>query len=253
MTVLILRPEPEGQKLVDALRQYHIAATQMSLFTITSGKELNQLKSQLDKLQSTDFLIAVSINAVKEADSWLKSQNCHWSTHITYYAVGQKTAQALTKVTNCSVVAPLRQQNSEGLLEIPALKNATSGQALILRGNGGRELIKTRLLEQGVHVQYCETYQRQWLEGDLNPLAQQWQQSIKTVVITSGEQLIFLNQQLSSALKSWLHSCRLYVPSERIKKQAIQLGFTSISSVGSAANSTLITVLRDDKQNGIIE
>ncbi|UJF19405.1 uroporphyrinogen-III synthase [Vibrio sp. SS-MA-C1-2] len=253
MSVLILRPKSEAKKLVAELQRENIPATYCSLFSIMPGKALNQLKSQLDTLRSKDFLIAVSVNAVKEADSWLKSQNSRWPTEVNYYAVGQKTAQALSQMTQCKVVAPQQQQTSEGLLEIAALKNTTTGKALILRGNGGRELIKTQLEEQGIDVQYCETYQRKWLERDFDQLAQHWQQSVKTVVVTSGEQLLFLNRNLSSALQQWLHGCRLYVPSERIKQQAKQLGFTSITSVGSAANSTLITVLRDDKQNGIIE
>ncbi len=74
---------------------------------------------------------------------------CRWS----------KTAHYLSKCTQQKVHYP-EVSDSEHLLRLPALQNVEQQQVLILRGNGGRELIKDALVRRGAKVHYSETYKR---------------------------------------------------------------------------------------------
>ena len=63
-------------------------------------------------------------------------------------AVGATTASALERSCGRPVVAPA-DQRSEGVLALPQLQDVAGRDIVIVRGNGGRELIKQGLLARG--------------------------------------------------------------------------------------------------------
>jgi uroporphyrinogen-III synthase len=138
-----------------------------------------------------------------------------------YFAIGRTTALALHKVSNRQVRYPLDREISEVLLQLPELQNIAGKKALILRGNGGRELLGDTLRERGA-VTFCECYQRSARHYDGAEEAMRWQsRGVSTLVITSGEML----QQLWTLIpqwyrERWLLSCRIFVVSERLAEQA---------------------------------
>ena len=59
---------------------------------------------------------------------------------------------------------PAEGDDSEALLELPALREAIARpdpRVLIMRGEGGRELLAERLRELGASVEYLELYRRE--------------------------------------------------------------------------------------------
>ena len=59
---------------------------------------------------------------------------------------------------------PAEGDDSEALLELASLREAIAGpdpRVLILRGEGGRELLAERLRELGASVEYLELYRRE--------------------------------------------------------------------------------------------
>ncbi|HIF9228731.1 TPA: uroporphyrinogen-III synthase [Photobacterium damselae] len=244
MTILVTRPSPDGEQLAHQLCAVGLTAIHQPLLAITSGDEVDLLISQLNWLKSDDFLIAVSDHAVKLAHNYLQSQGASWPKNVHYMAVGHKTAATLAKVTGQSVLMPQHRCDSEGLLALSELQQIRHRRVLILRGNGGRELIRQELIARHAEVHYCETYQRCWLPLDGTTLADSWQQQqVDKLVVTSGEQLAFLHQLVPQHNHAWFLNCHLFVPSQRIADQASQLGFTHISTVGSASNQALFTFL----------
>ncbi|MGF1683052.1 uroporphyrinogen-III synthase [Photobacterium minamisatsumaniensis] len=245
MTVLITRPAPDCHQLVQQLDAAGISAIAQPLLEIKPGQQLEQLISQLQQLKKDDFLIAVSVNAVNLAHNYLMSVGASWPKNVHYIAVGHKTAEMLKSRTEQPVRSPTERCDSEGLLALPELSDVNGKRILILRGNGGRELIYHTLQQRGANVSYCATYQRCWIPLDGQALCQQWQQRhVSKMVITSGEQLSHLAQLVPDNAKAWFYQCHLFVPSQRIANQAKKLGFTTISTVGSAANGPLFTTLR---------
>ena len=244
MTILITRPAPECHELTRQLNAAGINAIAQPLLTIEAGRGLPALISQLNTLKTDDFLIAVSDHAVNLAHNYLMSQGASWPKNVHYMAVGHKTAAALATATRQKVITPPTRCDSEGLLALPELKQVCDRKILILRGNGGRELIYQTLNQRNAAVSYCETYQRCWLALDGESLCQTWQaQQVSALVVTSGEQLTQLSGLIPEQDLAWFFQCHLFVPSQRIANQADELGFEHISTVGSAANTALFTFL----------
>ena len=141
---------------------------------------------------------------------------------------------------------PLDREISEVLLQLPELQNIAGKKALVLRGNGGRELLAETLTARGADVTLCECYQRCPIHYDGAEEAMRWQsRDVKTIVVTSGEML----QQLLTLIplwyrENWLFKCRLLVVSERLAKLAQEMGWQDIQVADSADNDALLRALQ---------
>ncbi|WP_117236436.1 uroporphyrinogen-III synthase [Vibrio maerlii] len=240
MTVLVTRPAPQGQALCQMLDLTDIPTLYQPLITILPGAELDQLATMLT---SADIVIAVSQHAIEHSQNVLSAHNQAWPKK-TYLAIGQKTAHSLSTVAEQKVNYP-ETSDSEHFLLLPELQHIDGKKVLILRGNGGRELIKQALEEHGAIVSYCETYQRAPQEIECQQLVASWQQnSVDTIVVTSGEQLQLLMEQLPSVEHSWITQQYLVVPSSRIAQLANQFGFNKVEISQSASNQDITTALQ---------
>ena len=242
MSILVTRPLPQGEELVSRLRALGRVAWSFPLIEFTPGRQLPELGAQLENLAAGDLLFALSQHAVEFAHSRLQQQRLRWPSAPDYFAIGRTTALALHKVSNRHVRYPLDREISEVLLQLPELQNIAGKRALILRGNGGRELLGDTLRERGADVTFCECYQRSARHYDGAEEAMRWQsRGISTLVITSGEML----QQLWTLIpqwyrERWLLSCRILVVSERLAEQARELGWQDIQVADSADNDALL-------------
>jgi uroporphyrinogen-III synthase len=83
----------------------------------------------------------------------LPTRSCNSRTALAnrprYFAIGRTTALALHTVSGADVRYPLDREISEVLLQLPELQTIAGKRALILRGNGGRELLGETLRERG--------------------------------------------------------------------------------------------------------
>lgn len=250
MTILVTRPEQESQALCDALQALGHHAISHPLLTIHPGKELSLLPNYFSLLSDGDFLIAVSQHAVQHAQDYLQLQQKEWKKGVNYIAVGQKSAQYLRSYISDPVHFPT-PSDSEHLLALPVLDNVAGKKVLILRGNGGRDLIYQALEDLGAEVTYCETYQRQSTTFNGAIKAKEWQENnVNTLIITSGEQLSFFTSQFTNTDLDWVLDCRLLVPSERINQLGQQLGYQHIETVGGASNSDLLHYFSEHHNDG---
>ncbi|VUS41552.1 uroporphyrinogen-III synthase [Klebsiella pasteurii] len=246
MSILVTRPLPQGEELVSRLRALGRVAWSFPLIEFTPGRQLPELSAQLASLAAGDLLFALSQHAVEFAHARLQQQGLPWPTAPDYFAIGRTTALALHKVSNRQVRYPLDREISEVLLQLPELQNIAGKKALILRGNGGRELLGDTLRERGADVTFCECYQRSARHYDGAEEAMRWQsRGVSTLVITSGEML----QQLWTLIpqwyrERWLLSCRILVVSERLAEQARELGWQDIQVADSADNDALLRALQ---------
>lgn len=135
-------------------------------------------------------------------------------------------------------------ETSETLIELPDLQSILGKKSLLLRGNGGRELLATTLKSRGSHIDYCECYQRQPIKYDRQAFQLQWRQAnIKTIIVTSGEMLHLLFNLITDDVKPWFFSRHLIIVSERLASTAYQLGWQSVKVAKSANNDALIQAL----------
>lgn len=245
MSILVTRPSPAGEQLVNRLRARGRSAWHLPLIDFAPGRELAQLPTRLAALDPGDLVMVVSQHAIQYADPFLNNQGQSWPPHLHYYAVGRASGLSLHTASGLPVDYPRDGDTSEHLLALPALRRVSGQRALILRGNGGREVLETTLRERGAEVGYCECYQRSPVHYDGEEQSRRCRQlGINTLIITSGEML----QQFYTLIPAyhhaaWLLQCRLIVVSERLGVLARQLGWTDIVVANAADNDALMRVL----------
>ncbi|PMH45458.1 uroporphyrinogen-III synthase [Vibrio sp. 10N.286.49.B3] len=241
MAVLVTRPDQQGLTLCQQLADIGVSALHCPLIRIVENPAVSHLFKQL---HDADIVIAVSQHAVSFAEKKRKEKHSKWPKGIIYLAVGQKTAHSLSKYCQLNVNYPLIS-DSEHLLKLAELSNITDKHILILRGNGGRELLKETLTQRGAYVEYSEVYQRELIplpDGDIFLFWQE--QNIEKIVVTSSEQLNHLISQTPKCHLTWLLQRHLLVPSQRILQDATLIGFIHVTNVGSASNIDLLAALQ---------
>ncbi|KAA8996439.1 uroporphyrinogen-III synthase [Affinibrenneria salicis] len=246
MTILVTRPSPAGEQLVDRLRRLGKSACHSPLIEFAPGRELSLLPAKLAAMRPGDLAFVLSQHAVEYAHPCLQRAGLVWPATLRWYAVGRASALALHKVSTLPVAWPEGRENSETLLQLTDLQNLDGRRALLLRGNGGRELLASTLAQRGAAISYCECYQRSPVHYDGPQQSQRWRQlGIDTLVITSGEMLQRIYTLVPDYYRTcWLLKCRLIVVSQRLADQASQLGWLDIRVADNADNDALLRILQ---------
>jgi uroporphyrinogen-III synthase len=120
-------------------------------------------------------------------------------------------------------------------------------RVLIMRGEGGRELLAERLREQGASVDYLELYRRglpRYVEGALPERIQS--EHLNGLVVSSGQGFEHLYQLAGSA---WPELARLplFVPSPRVAEMARAAGAQTVVDCRGASATALLTALRETR------
>lgn len=246
MSILVTRPSPAGEQLVSRLRTLGQVAWSFPLIEFSPGRELPTLFDHLNALQEGDLVFALSQHAVEFAHAHLQQHAHTWPIAPRYFAIGRTTALALHTVSGIDVRYPLDREISEVLLQLPELQTIAGKRALILRGNGGRELLGETLTARGADVTFCECYQRCAKYYDGAQEAMRWKaRGVNTLVITSGEMLHQLWSLVPEWYRdNWLLRCRLLVVSERLANLARELGWQDILIAENADNDALLRALQ---------
>lgn len=246
MSILVTRPSPAGEQLVSRLRALGQVAWSFPLIDFSPGRELSRLADHLRALQAGDMLFALSQHAVEFAHARLQQEGQSWPDSPRYFAIGRTTALALHTESGQDVRYPLDRETSEVLLQLPELQTVVGKRVLILRGNGGRELLGDTLRERGADVTFCECYQRCTKYYDGAEEAMRWQsRNVTTLVVTSGEMLQHLWSLIPQWYReNWLLRCRLLVVSERLANLARELGWQDIRIADNADNDALLRALQ---------
>lgn len=244
MSILITRPNPAGQALVQRLNNAGKQAFLAPLIKIAAGRELPLLKTKLDELRPSDCLFLLSKNAVSYANWQLNQLQQSWPNTLFYYGIGSSTAKEFQSLSGLTISYPEYGETSEDLLTLPELNQVKKKRVLLLRGNGGRGLLATTLRQRGAIVDECECYQRLFIDYSPETFSAQWQNAqIETLVVTSGEMLQQLFDLVTEPKKAWLLHCRLIVVSKRLATIAETLGWKNITVADSANNDALFRAL----------
>ncbi|PKF61393.1 uroporphyrinogen III synthase HEM4 [Psychromonas sp. psych-6C06] len=231
--LLITRFAPHGQYLAERLSEQGIYSLAQPLLTIEPIPHLDY-----PFVHHYDFIIAVSANAVEYTD--LSLHNKTWP-QCNYIAVGDATQHLLAEKTKQFVEVPISSFNSEGVLALPKLQQLDNRSVLILRGVGGRELLKETLLARGASVDYFESYQRVAISLPRSMTIDKWQQhAINGAIISSVELLEQLIILTPDSQLNWLKTITIYAASERILNFAYANGFVKRVLLPSIASQDII-------------
>ena len=188
---------------------------------------------------SYDLLIFISTNAVQHGHAILAAQ-----PQARLAAVGTATAQALIALGHRIDVMPEQAASSEALLAHPLLQTPPA-QILIVRGTGGRELLRDTLTARGSQVTVAEVYARVAAQADATQLQMLHNQlvsgEIDVISITSADILRALHDLLDAPTHVLAQSCALLVGSARIALLARQLGWSGEYIIATSPEDAAMT------------
>lgn len=212
--ILVTRPKEQAQSLVNEVQSHGGQAILMPAISI-----IWQFSGQSAAL--ADIFIFVSRNAV---EGYLRCAAINEYSDV--YAIGKATKQALVGRGISTVKTAINGYNSEALLADAGLQQVKDKNIVIVRGQGGRELLATELAGRGANVSHCEVYQRQEVEYSEKDINQLKAQNIDVIVATSNEILSAIIKQFGGVLA--ILDIPLVVISPRMKAYALNQGFRHI-------------------------
>ncbi len=221
--IVITRPMHQGEALKARLESkgaevLHFPTIEIQPVTQTAG-----LEACLGRLDQYHYMIFISPNAVDYSADYLDFSAL--PPKLKLAAIGPGTARALVAHGRKPDMLPRDGTNSEALLKLKALNSVKNKRILIVRGQGGRELLAETLEERGADVDYAEVYRRSVPRLDHGELGHWFRNGkVDAIAVTSRESLLNLDRMLSPALTPYLRSAQLLVSSARVIKLAAALG-----------------------------
>ena len=220
ISVLVTRPVDQSVRLTQRLQELGAEVIAFPALAIIGPQRPEALNQCLVEIEYYDWAVFVSPTAVQFGLAALRQIAPASLAKINTAAVGAGTASALRKAGCRNVVVSEAGADSEDLLALPEFADLTGRRVLILRGEGGRELIANTLRARGAQVDYAECYRRVCPATDPAPLiAALAARRIQAVTVFSSETLDNLLQLCDTAAAA-LRALPLFVPHSRIAEHA---------------------------------
>ena len=218
--IVVTRPKHQAGNLKLRLEA---AGANVLLFPLQEIKRLDdqtELQKKLLNIPRYDLAIFISPNAVEYS---FENVDVNLFRSLKIAAIGHKTKSLLEAKGMTVDYCPDGVSNSETFLLMPdMLEFANEKKVVILRGNGGRDVIRDTLLQSSNTVEYIEVYERSFPHKDLNLLAEHYYRNeLDIILITSGKALESLFNYIYE--NSWLSEVSLLLGSQRIKELAFGL------------------------------
>lgn len=231
--VVLTRQVKDSQALAAQLREQGVETLQFPLMAIEPlSVDVQHLQSAKN---SVTALIFTSSNAVKyglEAVRGIASDDT-----CSVIAVGSRTLEAL-HAESIDAIAPERE-DSEGILGLPIFQTAMIDRVVVIKGEGGRDLLQRALVDRGVGVVDLNCYRRYWPAVDLDKLDQFLEDGAPFFHVASGEAVVRLTDLVSAVVQ---RQASLVVPSERVAQQARALGWYTVEEAEGAGDAAFMEV-----------
>ncbi|HEY6529263.1 MAG TPA: uroporphyrinogen-III synthase [Cellvibrionaceae bacterium] len=240
------RPAAHNQAWIEQLQQLGFSVFALPLLAIkplddsASQQAIKNLVLDFDQFQKVIF---VSQNAVEHGFNWLHDYWPQLPTGISYFAIGDKTAQALQAQGLKVQVAS--GMTSEALLALETLTDVWGQKILICRGRGGLPKLGESLHQRGAMVRYLELYER------LMPADAEQQLHERLPSLPPNDLLVAFSGETLHNLVTLFHNYPsppwnnpLLVPGKRVEELARQLGFKQVICAANACEQAMLDSLR---------
>ena len=224
LKIAVTRPRDQAAPLARRIEQAGGIPLLFPLLDIAPAADQAVLREQLARLAQFDLAIFISPNAVQYGMAAIRAAG-ELPQNLKIATVGQGSAKALRELGLAGVIAPTERFDSEGLLALPELQHVAGWRVLILRGDGGRELLGDTLKARGATVEYAACYRRSKPQQDIAALLKA---APDALTVTSSEALDYLWQMLDDAQRESLCGIPLFVPHQRIAELARRQGWQEV-------------------------
>ncbi len=211
--VLITRSGLAGKELQQQLKAQGFDALLVPMIKIEACS-IEPLPQGFD----AEIVIFVSPNAVDYA----VAKNSTFYQNARVVAVGKGTMNSLKNHGINTDIVPQEEFNTEGLLLHPDLQRVENKNILIVRGQGGREKLKTELQKRGARVHYLEVYQRREISYAADEIRQIQKKPVNWVQVSNQQTLDLLLEKLQGA--DWFQRVKWLLLSKRTQKHAVAKG-----------------------------
>ncbi|MEQ1598500.1 MAG: uroporphyrinogen-III synthase [Methylotenera sp.] len=219
--VAITRPVDQAKKLAALITEASGTPILFPLIEITPLGDYSQFEAVISEIDSYDWAIFISSNAVQNGMPRLLKRGI--PSTLKFAAIGPVTAKELQGFGVANVLVPNNRFDSESLLALPEMTNVAGKKVMIFRGVGGREVLAETLKKRGAQVTFAECYQRINPQADCNLLAQLYaEKKLHGIVVTSSEAMRHLLDLAGD--NDWLHNVTLFVNHARIAESPTLLG-----------------------------
>jgi uroporphyrinogen-III synthase len=182
----------------------------------------------IDRLEAFDIAIFVSPNAAEKGLTAIRARRELPDT-LKVVAIGSGSARELERRGVRSVVTPQLRADSEGVLELPALRDVHARRIVIFRGVGGRELLREALTGRGAIIEYAECYRRERPQVDPRGLLADLRSgAAEAFVCTSSEGVNNLHEMIGAQGRALMRRTPFFVPHPRIASGAAKLGIEQV-------------------------
>jgi uroporphyrinogen-III synthase len=242
--LLLTRPAEDCVALAQTLAEQGVFSSCLPLLDIVALPVSAKIRQAIARLPRCNAVIVVSKPAARIALDLLGNSS---SLTMPWFSVGAATAQILSD-HGLDVSFPADGDDSEALLQLPRLREAVShpgAQVLILRGEGGRELLAERLRELGASVEYLELYRRDLPAYAPKELPRRIEaERLNGLVVSSGQGFEHLRQMAGDTWPT-IAPLPLFVPSPRVAELARAAGAQTVVDCRGASAAALLTALRE--------
>jgi uroporphyrinogen-III synthase len=220
--VVVTRPAGQAEGLARLIREAGGEPLVAPAIEIRPLEDPAPFQALARRLEEFDLAIFVSRNAVKSALALLAGRP--WPARLKVATVGQGSREELQHFGFSDIIAPAAQSDSEALLALRELADVRGRRVVIFRGDGGRQLLGDELGKRGAKVEYAACYRRVRPTGE--GLAALWARGVDAVALSSAEGLANFIDMLGDGAIARLADVPLFVPHERVAREAARRGLT---------------------------
>tara|TARA_B100000795_G_scaffold108551_1_gene80149 strand:- start:41 stop:808 length:768 start_codon:yes stop_codon:yes gene_type:complete len=243
VVLISTRPYEKNMVLLKELKGTNISLLNYPLTKIEPLKDYAKFDSLLNNLKNYQHIIFISTNAVHFFVERFKSLVIKLPDHIIFSSIGPTTQKALENEFNINVYCPEKTYDSKHLIKNKIFNNIQNKKVLIIRGEGGREVLKDMLEKKGSEVHYGECYIRNYVPINLNKL-QNEAKSYNSIflIISSYESAKYFLTQNNAHNWDWLQSVNIIVNHSRIK-DALSLISKNIVVTNNLSKDSLLHLI----------
>lgn len=222
--LVVTRPAAQAGHLAAEIERLGGHAVLFPVLAIQDLEDPLPLRELAARLDDFDLVVFVSPNAVNKALNIICAQRS-WPEQLPVAVMGLASQREVARFGIARVTAPAYRHDSEALLELPQMQTLAGKRVLILRGDGGRELLADTLAQRGAKVELVTCYRRGKPNIDATPLLELWaRRQLDAITVTSSEGLRNLFDMIGSAGQAALQNTPLFAPHLRIIEAARSLG-----------------------------
>jgi uroporphyrinogen-III synthase len=219
--VVVTRPAGQSAHLQQLLNDAGAATVELPLLQLVG---LPCPPATATAAAPPDWVIAVSPSAVRFGQDWWAGP---WPPACRVAGVGAGTARAWREAGHAAPLQPEAGQDSAALLEAPDLQAVTGQRIIIVRGEGGRDLLGPALRARGAVVDEWLCYRREpppTLAADLQRLCLS-PPAVDAWTLTSSEAVAHLDAAWPPDMP---RAAPVFAPHPRIIEAARDAGWMTV-------------------------